>query len=217
MIHVESGVHLLIRVTRRRIFHHRDFIAELSRITNSCLHTRLCDEPHDDELMDAMFLELQIQIRVGETTGTPMLLGDDFARLRGRIRGGFRRPTCRIRRSFATRLPSESAQCTSRSRNRQGDIDDAAHRKPECPPFAQHPGLASYEEHIVGFSNTLQAVPYFAALGDEIVIWIDHKKCSDLLLICHCCAFPHPPPHWPPSLASRRRAAARRRCRRSRP
>jgi hypothetical protein len=32
--------------------------------------------------MDAVFLELQIQIRVGETTGTPMLLGNDFARLR---------------------------------------------------------------------------------------------------------------------------------------
>jgi len=30
-------------------------------------------EFHDDELMDAVFLELQIQIRVGETTGTPML------------------------------------------------------------------------------------------------------------------------------------------------
>jgi hypothetical protein len=40
------------------------------------------DESDDDELMDAVFLELQIQIRVGETTGTPMLLGNDFARLR---------------------------------------------------------------------------------------------------------------------------------------
>jgi hypothetical protein len=40
------------------------------------------DEFDDDELMDAVFLELQIQIRVGETTGTPMLLGNDFARLR---------------------------------------------------------------------------------------------------------------------------------------
>ena len=32
--------------------------------------------------MNAVFLELQIQIRVRETTGTPMLVGDDFARLR---------------------------------------------------------------------------------------------------------------------------------------
>jgi hypothetical protein len=29
-----------------------------------------------------VLLELQIQVRVGETTGTPMLLGDDVTRLR---------------------------------------------------------------------------------------------------------------------------------------
>jgi hypothetical protein len=32
---------------------------------------RVCDESHHDELMDAVPLELQIQICVGETTGTP--------------------------------------------------------------------------------------------------------------------------------------------------
>jgi hypothetical protein len=32
--------------------------------------------------MDALFLELQIQISVGEATGTPMLKGHDVARLR---------------------------------------------------------------------------------------------------------------------------------------
>jgi hypothetical protein len=39
-------------------------------------------EPDDDELMDAVLLELQIQICVGETTGTPMLGGDNLAWLR---------------------------------------------------------------------------------------------------------------------------------------
>ena len=42
----------------------------------------MCDEPHDDQLTDAVFLELQIQICVGETAGTPMLSSNDFARLR---------------------------------------------------------------------------------------------------------------------------------------
>ena len=32
--------------------------------------------------MDAVFLELQIEIRVGETARTPMLLGNDITRLR---------------------------------------------------------------------------------------------------------------------------------------
>jgi hypothetical protein len=81
-IDVESGVHLFIRVVRGRVFYRRDLEAQLSGITNRGLHTRVCYESHDDELMDAMFLELQTQIRVGETTGTPMLEGHDFARLR---------------------------------------------------------------------------------------------------------------------------------------
>jgi hypothetical protein len=39
-------------------------------------------QPDDDELMDAVLLELQIEIRVGKAAGAPMLLGDDLARLR---------------------------------------------------------------------------------------------------------------------------------------
>src|SRR6516162_7953932 len=42
----------------------------------------MCDEPDDDELMDAVVLELQIQISVGEATGTPVLRGDNLAWLR---------------------------------------------------------------------------------------------------------------------------------------
>jgi hypothetical protein len=41
---------------------------------------------------------------------------------------------------------------------------------------------------IISFSNRLQAIPYFASLGDEIVVRIDDEKCSDLfvkLQICH--------------------------------
>jgi hypothetical protein len=53
-------VHFHIRVIRRRVFYPRDLVAKLSGITNSCLHARVCYESHDDELMDAGFLELQI-------------------------------------------------------------------------------------------------------------------------------------------------------------
>src|SRR5215469_6663344 len=71
-IDVERGVHLLIRVARGRVLHHRDFVAKLSGIPNTCFHTRVRYQPHDDELMDAEFLELQIQICVSKATGTPM-------------------------------------------------------------------------------------------------------------------------------------------------
>ena len=42
----------------------------------------MCDEPNDDELMNAVLFKLQIQIGVGKATGTPMLRGDNLAWLR---------------------------------------------------------------------------------------------------------------------------------------
>ena len=38
------------------------------------------DQPDDDELMDAVLLELQVQIGVGKAAGAPMLAGDNLAR-----------------------------------------------------------------------------------------------------------------------------------------
>src|SRR5215510_525342 len=61
-VDVESGVHLLLRVTRGRVFDHRDLVAQLSREAHRCLHTGVRYESNDDELMDAVILELQIQI-----------------------------------------------------------------------------------------------------------------------------------------------------------
>jgi hypothetical protein len=39
-------------------------------------------QPNDDQPMDAVLLELQIQVCVGETARAPMFLYDDFARRR---------------------------------------------------------------------------------------------------------------------------------------
>src|SRR5437762_14331329 len=38
---------------------------------------------------------------------------------------------------------------------------------------------------VVRFGNALQAIPYFASLRNEVVIWIDRQKCSEFLVICH--------------------------------
>src|SRR5262249_61075019 len=73
-IDVESGVHLLVRVIRRRIFYHRDLVAELGGKANGRFDAGMGYEPDDDELMDAVLLELQVQVGVGEATGTPVLL-----------------------------------------------------------------------------------------------------------------------------------------------
>src|SRR5262245_40007071 len=75
-------VHVLVRVTRGRVFHHRDLVAKLSTVAYGRLHTRMRDESDDNELMNAVLLELQIQIGVGKAAGTPVLEGHDVARLR---------------------------------------------------------------------------------------------------------------------------------------
>src|SRR5262249_45595299 len=36
------------------------------------------DESNDDKLVDAVLLELQVQVGVGEATGTPVLLGNNL-------------------------------------------------------------------------------------------------------------------------------------------
>jgi hypothetical protein len=54
--------------------------------------------------MDAVLLQQQIQVGVGETTGTPMLLGDDVARLRlelGEMKSLYGSMTASPVRSFA--------------------------------------------------------------------------------------------------------------------
>jgi hypothetical protein len=36
---------------------------------------------------------------------------------------------------------------------------------------------------VIRFGNSANALPKFAALGNEVVIWIDHEKCSDLFVV----------------------------------
>ena len=78
----ERDVQVFIGVACSRVFHHRDLIAELGGIANGGLRTGARDQTHDDELVNAVFLDLQIQIRVAETAGTPMLRSHDIARVR---------------------------------------------------------------------------------------------------------------------------------------
>ncbi len=65
-------------------------------------------------------------------------------------------------------------------------IENAEFRLPSSIQDLQH-----MRNTIASFCNSLQAIPYFASLGNEIVIWVDQQKCGDLfveLQICH--AFP---------------------------
>src|SRR5262245_41970200 len=57
-IDLESGVHLFTRVIRRRVFDHRDLVAKLGGKTNGRFDAGMRYQADDDELMDAVLLEL---------------------------------------------------------------------------------------------------------------------------------------------------------------
>ena len=38
---------------------------------------------------------------------------------------------------------------------------------------------------VTAVTEGMNPVPYLASLGNEIVIRIDHQKCSELLVVCH--------------------------------
>src|SRR5262249_20957226 len=57
-IDIESGVHLFIRVIRRRVFDHRDLVAKLGGKADGRFDAGMRYQTDDDELMDAVLLEL---------------------------------------------------------------------------------------------------------------------------------------------------------------
>jgi hypothetical protein len=56
-------MHYFIRVVRRCVFYHRDSVAEFSSKANGRLDAGMCYESDDDDLLNAVFFELQIQMK----------------------------------------------------------------------------------------------------------------------------------------------------------
>src|SRR3974377_176906 len=56
-VDVERGMHLFIRVIRRRVFYHRDLVAELSGVANGRFDAGMCYQSDHNELMDAVLFE----------------------------------------------------------------------------------------------------------------------------------------------------------------
>src|SRR5262249_43100447 len=171
--------------SRGRVFHHRDLVAKLSAVAYGRLHTRMRDESDDNELMNALLLELQIQICVGKAAGTPMFEGHDVAHLRcelaadlatpGPVLEGLVRPGCLLDGSNV--LPGLVVALTVSMMQR---IENALPCLPRSIQDLQH-----VRNTIIRFCDSLQAVPYLASFGNEVVVRIDHQECSDLLVICH--------------------------------
>src|SRR5215470_3228163 len=148
----------------------------------------MCYEPDDDESVNAMLFELQIQVCVGKATGTPMLERHDVARLRCEFTAdlatprpvfkGLMRPSCLL--NWSNVLPSLVVARTVAMMQR---IENANFRTARSIQDLQHIRHTS-----ICFCHPPQAIPYFASLGNEIVVRIDDEERSDLfvkLQICH--------------------------------
>ena len=64
-------------------------------------------------------------------------------------------------------------------------IEDPKLRLPRGIQHLQHVRNA-----VIRFGNSANAVPYLAALGNEVVVGIDHKKCGDFPLVSDFCHGP---------------------------
>ncbi len=156
---------------------------------NSGLHTSMRDKPSDDELVNAVFFELQIQIGVGETAGTPMLRDHDVGGAGFEFWPdltapcaefeGLSIPGCLL--DWRHILPCFVVAGAISPMER---IEHSDSRPPSSVENLHHVGNT-----LVRFGDALQTVPHLAALGDQIVVGIDDDKCGDLLFVCQLCLF----------------------------
>src|SRR5262245_37492742 len=121
-----------------------------------------------------MLLELQVQVGVGEATGTPMFLCDNLTRRRHEFGTELATP-CAVfealvlqraslnRRNVCPRLV---VACTIPMMH---GIEDAKLHCARGIQDLQHVGNAA-----VCFSNSFDARPNLAALGNEVVVGIDY-------------------------------------------
>jgi hypothetical protein len=140
----------------------------------------VCDEANDDEPVDAVPLELEIQVGVGKAARAPVFERHDIARLRGEFAAnlaapravleGLSRPRGLLNRSDV--LPCLVVPGTISTMQR------VEHAKPGSPRGIQD--LQHVRDATIGLRDTAQAIPDLAALGNEIVVRVDHQKCRGL-------------------------------------
>src|SRR5262249_6710210 len=133
--------------------------------------------------MDAVPFELQIQIGVSKSAGTPMFRHDDFAGFRlelgtelatpSAIFEALARPRCFLNRRNV--LPILIVAWAVAAMN---CIEHPKLGLPCCVQDSQH-----VRNTLISFSYRFDTVPYLAPLRNEVVIWIDHQKSSDLPVI----------------------------------
>src|ERR1700722_8927004 len=80
------GMHHLPRERGGRVPNQRDMVSKLLRVTRGRLGAGIGEQPHENDVADAMLFQLQIEIGVREPARGPMLFDDDVAVLWREIR-----------------------------------------------------------------------------------------------------------------------------------
>ena len=124
-------------------------------------------------------LSCEIQIGVGETAGAPMFAGDDFAGLRHELRAEFAAPGAELEALGFPRPPLDRRDVlpgfvVAGAVAVMHGIED-----PKLRIARGMQNLLHVRNAIVGFGHGLDPWPDLAALGDEVVVGIDHEEGGD--------------------------------------
>src|SRR5262249_17953876 len=144
----------------------------------------MSDESDDDELMDAVLLELQVQVGVGEAAGTPVFLCHNLTWLRHEFGTELATP-CAVFEALMlppsslirTHVPTCFVGCSMIPM--MHGREDAKLRFARRIQDLQHVGNA-----VVCFSDSFDAGPDLATLGNEVVVRIHHQQRGDALVVC---------------------------------
>src|SRR5262245_4869458 len=122
------------------------------------------DESDDDELVDAVLLELQVQVGVGEAAGTPVLLSDNLTWRRHEFGTELATPCAVFEglvlpRGSLNRRNVDPGFVVARTISMMHGIEDAELRCARCIQELQHVRNA-----VVCFSDSLDARPNLAAV-----------------------------------------------------
>ena len=91
-VQLMSGVHHFVREGGGGVAHKRHVIAELHREPGGRFNAGIGQQPDYDHMRDAFLLQQEIQVGIGEAALPPMLLCDEVAGLRRKVRVPFAAP-----------------------------------------------------------------------------------------------------------------------------
>jgi len=137
-------------------------------------------EPNHDEIMDSVFLELQIQVGVGEAARTPMLRRDNLAWLRLELETNLAAPRAIFEGSV---LPGRLLYERNVSPSLVVAWTVSPMQRREALPCAPHQDLKHMWDAVIGLRNSPNAAPYLASSEMKSLLGVDRQKRGKLLLV----------------------------------